>query len=118
MKKQRGVALSGLIVWGIIIAISSMLGMKVAPDVIDFYKIRKNVKATAMNANGKTVPEIRNIFDRYANVDGIRDFEGKDLDISKEGNAIVITFAYERRVPLFANVSLLIDFSGSSAERD
>jgi len=28
---------------------------------------------------------------------------------------VVISFAYESRIPLFSNVSLLIDFEGSSS---
>ncbi|MBL8418370.1 MAG: DUF4845 domain-containing protein, partial [Dechloromonas sp.] len=37
MKYQRGVALSGLIFWGIIIALVAILGMKVAPTTIEYY---------------------------------------------------------------------------------
>ncbi len=117
MKYQRGVTLSGLLIWGFIIAVVALLGMRVAPEVIDYYKIKKIVASTAANANGKTVPEIRAIFGRYADVDHIQTIAPADLDISKEGNEIVISFAYEKRIPLFMNVSLLIDFQGSSSHR-
>lgn len=117
MKYQRGVTLSGLIVWGVVIALVAITGMRVVPDVIDYYKIKKIIASTAMNANGKTVPEIRAIFDKYADVDSIQTIKGTDLDISKEGNEVVVAFAYEKRIPLFHNVSLLIDFQGSSAQR-
>ena len=117
MRYQRGVTLSGLIVWGIVIAIVAVLGMRVVPDVIDYYKIRKIAASTAMNSGGKTVPEIRAIFDRYADVDSIQTIKGTDLDISKEGDAVIVAFAYEKRIPLFLNVSLLIDVQGSSAQR-
>ena len=36
-------------------------------------------------------------------------------DISKDGNGVVISFGYERRIPLFYNISLVIDFEGSSS---
>ena len=117
MKYQRGVTLSGLLIWGIIIAVVAMLGLRVAPDVIDYYKIKKIVASTAANASGKTVPEIRAIFGKYADVDHIQTITPADLDISKEGNEVVIAFAYEKRIPLFLNVSLLIDFQGSSSQR-
>jgi Tfp pilus assembly major pilin PilA len=117
MKYQRGVTLSGLLIWGIIIAVVAMLGLRVTPDVIDYYKIKKIVASTAANAGGKTVPEIRAIFGKYADVDHIQTITPADLDISKEGNEVVIAFAYEKRIPLFMNVSLLIDFQGSSAQR-
>lgn len=117
MGNQRGLTLSGLLVWGIIIAMVAVVGMKVVPDVIDYYKIKKIVASTAANASGKTVPEIRAVFGKYAEVDHIQTITPADLDISKEGNEVVIAFAYEKRIPLFFNVSLLIDFEGSSSGR-
>jgi hypothetical protein len=117
MRHQRGVSLSGLLVWGVVIAAVALLGIRVAPDVIDYYKIKKIVASTAANSSGKTVPEIRNIFGKYADVDHIETITAADLDISKEGNEVVIAFGYEKRIPLFLNVSLLIEFQGSSSER-
>ena len=32
-----------------------------------------------------------------------------------ENGKVVIEFAYEKRIPLFLNVSLLIDYQGSTA---
>ena len=117
MRHQRGVSLSGLLVWGAVVAAVALLGIRVAPDVIDYYKIKKIVASTAAKSSGKSVPEIRRIFDDYANVDQIDSITAADLDISKEGNQVVIAFEYEKRIPLFLNVSLLIDFQGSSSER-
>ena len=118
MRYQRGVTLSGLLIWGFIIAMVALLGIKVAPEVMDYYKIKKIVTSTAANSGGKTVPEIRAIFDKYADVDYVKTITSADLDISKEGNAVVIAFAYETRIPLFLNVSLLIDSQGLSSGRE
>ncbi len=118
MKKQLGVAISGLMIWGVVIAIVAMLGIKVAPEVIDYYKIKKGVTATAANANGKTVAEIRAMYGKYAEVDHTQTLSPADLDISKEGGEVVIAFSYEKRIPLFANVSLLIEFEGSSSGQE
>jgi hypothetical protein len=118
MNNQRGIAISGLIFWGIVIALVAVLGMKVGPEYMDYYKILKSVKSISAESSGKTVPEIRAAFDRYADVNYINTIKGADLDISKDANGIVIAFAFERRIPLFYNVSLLIDFEGSSTGRE
>lgn len=115
MTNQRGVALSGLLIWGVIIAAVAMLGVKVVPEVIEYYKIRKDVISTAKDATGKTVAEIRVAYSKYAEVDHIQTVVPADLDISKEGNEVVVAFSYEKRIPLFSNVSLLIEFNGTSA---
>jgi hypothetical protein len=118
MDRQRGVALSGLLVWGVIIAVVSMLGIKVAPEYIDYWKIQKSVKSIAASSNGLTVSEIRVAYSKQAEVEHTKTIQAADLDISKDGSEIVISFAYEKRVPLFANISLLIDFQGSSSGRN
>ena len=118
MNKQRGVTISGLMVWGIIISLVAVLGMKVVPEYIAYYKIVKSVKSVATQASGNTVAEIRSAYDKYADVNVIDTITAADLDISKEGNEVVVAFAYDKKIPLFYNVNLLIEFSGSSSGRD
>ena len=117
MREQKGLALSGLLFWGFVIAMVAILGMKVAPEYITYYKIVKATKAVATSSSGKTVAEIRTAFGKYMDVEHVSTITPEDLDISKEGNEIVIAFNYEKRIPLFANVSLMIDFQGSSSGR-
>ena len=117
MRKQRGIALSGLLFWGIVIALVAVLGIKVAPECITYYKMLKATQAVAANSNGKTVSEIRTAFGKYMDLEHVSTITPADLDISKEGNEIIVAFSYEKRIPLFYNVSLLIDFQGSSSGR-
>jgi len=116
MKKQRGVALSGLLFWGIVLVLVSVLGMKVAPTYLEYYKTLKDAKATVAKAGpDSTVADIRKSFDKFADIDML-DFPSSQLDISKDGGRIVIEFAYEKRIHLFWNVSLVIDYKGSTAD--
>jgi hypothetical protein len=116
MKYQRGVALSGLIFWGIVLVLVTVLGMKVAPTAIEYFKILKDSKAVVAQVGpDATVADVRKSFDKFAEIDML-EFSGNQLDISKDGGKIVIEFAYEKRIHLFWNVSLLIDYKGSTAE--
>jgi hypothetical protein len=116
MKHQRGVALSGLIFWGIVIALVAILGMKVAPTTIEYYKVLKDAKATVNKVGpDATVAEVRKTFDNFANIDSL-DFKAEQLDISKDSGKIVASFDYDKKIPLFANVSLVINYKGSTAE--
>ena len=118
MKDQRGVALSGLLFWSVVIIMIAMLGLKIAPTAIEYWKIKKDCKAVvAQVPRDATVADVRKAFQRFAEVDHLVDFSSDQLDISKEGGQIVISFSYEKRIPLFANVSLLIDYQGSTLEQ-
>ena len=116
MKYQRGMALSSLIFWGIIVAIGAILAMNVIPSTLEYYKVLKDTKA-AVNKVGPeaTVADVRKAFDNFANIDSL-DFKAEQLDITKENGRIIASFDYEKRIPLFANVSLVIRYKGSSAE--
>ena len=116
MKHQRGVALSGLIFWGIVITLVAVLGMKVVPTTVEYYKILKDIKATVAKVGpDATVADVRRTFDNFANIDQL-DFKPEQLDVSKEKGKIVVSFDYDKRIPLFGNVSLVINYKGSTAE--
>lgn len=118
VKRQSGVSLMGLLVACVLIGLVAVLGIKVAPDVIEYFAVVKSVKATAMDPASVTgtVAEIRRNFDRRKSIDNVTAITGADLDISKEGNDIVIAFAYQKVIPLSGPVKLLLDFEGSSAK--
>ena len=40
----------------------------------------------------------------------------EQLDVSKERGKIVASFDYDKRIPLFGNVSLVINYKGSTAD--
>ena len=117
MNNQRGVSLLGVIIVGFFLFLAVVVGVKVAPEYIEYYKILKDVKAVAQDSSlaGASPNDLRAAFAKRCEVDHIKDFAPKDLDVVKQGNGAVISFSYNRIVPLFANVSLLIEFEGSSA---
>lgn len=116
-RKQAGVSLSGLLVSAVIIAAIALVGMRVIPLVIEYYQIVKAVKTVSNDPNARTsIAEARKAFDRHATIDNIASVTPQDLEITKDGNDLVIAFGYEKRVPLFGNVSLLLDFQGSSRQ--
>lgn len=116
MKYQRGVALSGLLLWSFVIILVAVLGMKIIPSAIQYYKTKKDIKAViAQVTPDSTVADIRKAYDKFADID-VLEMPSSQLDISKENGRVVISFAYEKRIPLFANISLVIDYEGSTAE--
>lgn len=118
MKNQKGVSLSGLLLWGFLAAMVALVVIKIAPSAIEYYKIQKDIKAVAANASASaTVPELRNAYGKYAEIDHIKEVLPQDLDISKDGNQVVIAVAYEKRIPLFGPVSLVIDYNASTSGR-
>jgi len=111
---QRGVTLLGLVFWAVLISMTALVAMRVLPTVNEFATIKRAVTKVAVEG-GSTVPEIRAAFDRIKDIEySIQSITGKDLDVTKDNDRVVVSFAYDKEIELFGPVSLLIKYRGRS----
>ena len=113
LSSQRGISFIGLLILGIVLALLAIVGARVLPTATEFMAIQKAVKKAA--ADGDTVPAVRAAFDRTAAVDYLSSISGKDLEITKQGDKVVVEFAYDKEIPLAGPAYLLLKYRGSSA---
>lgn len=116
---QRGVTLTGLLMGVALLGIVTFFVLKLFPDVTEYLAVVKDVKATAQDpaSRGMSIGEIRVAYSKRAEIDNIKSIDPADLEITKENDNIVISFAYSRKIPLFLNASLVLDFEGSSDKK-
>ena len=110
--RQRGLSFIGLIFFGGILAFIGVMLAQVAPTVIEYESI---VKAANKAADGTSVAEVREIFDKQADIDYITSIAGKDLDVTKSSdNKVVVSFAYNKEIHMVGPAYLLLKYSGQS----
>jgi hypothetical protein len=113
-RQQQGITLLGLLLWAIVIGFIALLTVRVLPTLNEFFTIQKAVNKVALEG-GSTVPEIRAAFEKQRDIEySIQSITSKDLDITKENDRIVIRFAYNKEIELFAPAFLLIKYEGQS----
>ena len=95
---QRGITFIGLLFIGGILAVSGVVFAQVVPTLIELQAIHKAAKKAALE--GGTVADVRSVFDKAAVIDDIKSISGKDLNVSKNGDKVVVSFAYEREIHL------------------
>ena len=111
---RRGLTLIGLLAWAIIVGFVGYLLVRVVPTVSEFYTIQNVVDRIAASP-ASTVAEIRAAFDKQRQIDAtIVSVLGKELDITKQNERVVISFAYEKEIELVSPVFLLIKYAGRS----
>ncbi len=111
---QRGITLFGLMLWAIVIGFVALVTMRVLPSMNEFFTIQKAVNKIALEG-GTTVPEIRAAFERTKDIEySIQSISAKDLNITKENDRVVISFAYDKEIDLVKPVYLLIKYEGRS----
>lgn len=113
--RQRGVSILGILFICVAIVLVAVLALKITPAYMEFGTVKKSLQS-AKDSGAKTVVDIQKAFQRNADINGITVISGKDLDITKDGNDIVIGFHYDKKIPLFANVSILIEFAADSRD--
>jgi hypothetical protein len=111
---QRGLSLIGLLVWAIVIGFVGYVLVRTLPTMNEYFTIKSAVDKIAASSPA-TVGEIRTAFEKQKEIEySIASISGKDLDITKENDKIVIRFAYNKEVELIAPVYLLIKYEGRS----
>ena len=118
MKKQRGITLTGLIVILVLLGVGAMLGFKLFNPYMQYFTIKKTFKTLAQNPELRSGNrrEVVSAYQRYSLIDSITSISEEDIEVRKDGNTIVISANYSVKVPLVANISLLVDFAPSSAK--
>ena len=115
-RKQKGIGLSGLLVWAVILILVVISGLKIAPAYIEFASIQKNLSAIVkdINAQSADLNQVRMLFSKRAQIDNIKSINVQDIKINKESGRIFLSASYTVRIPLVSNLSLTIDFDAVS----
>ena len=110
--RQRGMSFIGLIFIGLMAVSVFAIGGQSLPIFLEYQAIQKAANKAAREGN--TVPEVRASFDRAGAIDDISSVKGSDLEITKNGDQVVVSFKYSREVALAGPAFLVYRFQGQS----
>jgi len=109
--QQRGISFIGLVFVAAVLGCLGVVIAQVIPTLIEWQAIDK---AANKAKEGTTVPEVRAIFDRAQAIDDFKSVSGKDLEIKKVGEKVVVSYSYEREIPLFGPAYLTLKYKGET----
>ncbi len=114
--RQQGITLLSYIVICAVVVVVAILGFKIAPAYFERYTISSMLRNIAGNREfaKATAADVRAAFRRQMDVDRITAVGPGDLEISREDGQLVIEVQYQVTIPMFSNISLLVDFKASS----
>lgn len=109
--RQAGVTTLGWIVLLTPFAIVLYAGVRLAPVYLNYMKVVRAVEQAAADNRGATdSTPIRTAIDRHFEIDMVEFPTTKDIKITRDGGGWLIEAAYDDEAPLFANVSLHVNF--------
>lgn len=105
--RQRGMTFIGLLIIGVLVALSLLVVAKTVPSIIEYQAIRNAVRKAS---DQTTVEDIQRSFEAASAIDDISSISAEDLEITKENGRIVIRAEYDKEIVLAGPVSLLIHY--------
>ncbi|SFD43660.1 DUF4845 domain-containing protein [Massilia yuzhufengensis] len=110
--REAGVSLTGLILVLAVLGVAAVFALKLLPTYTEYSAIKDAI--VRAKETGGTVREMQVAFDKNAGMNNVTAIKGRDLTITRDDGEVQVSFAYEKRVPLAANVSLVIDYAGTT----
>ena len=111
LHRQHGVSMFGFLFVLVVLALGGVLGAQALPTMIEYQAV---VKAVDKARTGSSIPEVRQIFDKAAQIDDITSISGKDLEVVPDGVHMKIKFAYNREIHMFGPAWLTLKYAGQS----
>lgn len=109
--RQRGLSFIGLLVVAGVLAVAGVIVAQVVPTLIEYQAV---IRAAKKASEGSSVSQVRSLFDKAASIDNITSISGKDLEVTKENEQVVVSFAYQREIHLSGPVYLTLKYHGQS----
>lgn len=108
---QRGLSLVGFIIVAGVLAVFGLVVAQIVPTAIEYQAV---LKAVQKASEGGTVVEVRTIFDRAAVIDNITSITANEIEVTKENEKVVVSFAYQREIHLAGPAYLTMKYAGRS----
>src|SRR5438045_9509884 len=94
-KRQRGLTILGFILVAAVVVIFAMVGFRTLPSYIEYFTVKKVLSRTLEDSKeGFSMSQFRRDFDLKASADYIDSVRGSDIEVIKEGNALVATASW------------------------
>ena len=109
--RQRGLSFFGLIFIGLFAVAVFAIGGQSLPIFLEYTSAKKAIEKAKVET---TVPGVRAAFDRAAAIDDIKSIRGSDLEVTKRGDKVIVSFKYSREIPLAGPAFLVYRFEAQT----
>ncbi|MEC8356140.1 MAG: DUF4845 domain-containing protein [Pseudomonadota bacterium] len=115
LSRQRGISSAGVLLIAVLLGLFFTVGFKVVTLYVDHNLITGLCQGLIDNgeANSMTVTEVRDRISSTLRINDVTDFDLNSIRLRKENGEAIITVAYEKRVPLIANLDIVATFDES-----
>lgn len=111
-QSQRGFSKLGLLMLLVLLVSGLTFGLKILPVYLDHNFVKGQAEELIADGRAATLTqnEIREEVANGLRVNNVRDFNLNSISLVRENAKPVLVIEYERRIPLVANIDVIISF--------
>jgi len=111
-KPQQGMSITSWIMAIAIVLFFVLLGVRMVPSYMEFHSMSKILEGIKEDPKYRKVApkQLRKIFNRRIDINGIYDFDQKNLKIDRSKGQTSMILDYEVRKPVAGNVEVVMSF--------
>jgi Domain of unknown function (DUF4845) len=115
-RQQRGLSMPLFLLSAVVLIFVVIGAMKLIPPYMENGQIKDLFNSVAHDPDLKdaTIRDIQLEYAKRASVDNITAIRLNDIDIGKDDSGISLSASYQVKIPLVANITLVLDFNPSS----
>lgn len=114
-RRQYGLSMIGFLFVAAVVVVVALLTFRMLPAYIEYYTIQKALEQALNDPGEPSLYNVRRAMDRRLSADYADAVQGKDVELTRNGNSIVASVSWQIKLPLVYNVSLLLDFDASAS---
>ena len=111
---ERGLTMIGFLFVAAVIVVIVIIGFRVLPSYVEYYSVEKVLQATIREEQSVNPVDLKKALFRRIQAEYIDSVTDRDLVITRDGNTLVATMAWQKVLPLVANASILLDFEAKA----
>ncbi len=115
--RQHGISFFGFILIAAGVIFVAVLGMKLVPAYIHSAQIAEIFRTVAADPamRDASIRDIKESYSKRADINYITDITADDIEISKDDGRLSLSASYAVKIPVVANITLLLEFHPSSS---
>jgi len=115
--RQHGLTILGFLLVAAVVVIFAMVGFRVIPSYIEYQSVRKALDDTMRggSADPNNPAAFRSELSRRLQTSYVEDVKGADVILQRSGSQVTAELAWERRLHMFGNMYILLEFEATSA---
>ena len=115
--RQSGLTFVGFIMIAVFVVFVAIAGMKLVPPYMHSAQIAQILKSIANDPlmQGASTKEIKDSYNKRANINYITDITAEDIEINKIDGKFTLSTSYTVKIPIAGNATLVLEFNPSSS---